>query len=90
MQERVVFALYMFPALTLTQRQAITQNGTPLPMIDNPTGTTYILLEVALRPAFDQDGFTAYIPGITAYGEGETEQEASFALCEALRAIGNR
>ena len=73
------------PVLIADQRQAIDQHGIPLPIIDELTGKTYILMSVEFIPDPDLGGITARIPGIAAYGEGETEQEASFALCEALR-----
>ena len=60
-------------------------NLPPLPIVDELTTDTYIVLSVQFIPDPDEGGFTARIPGIAAYGEGETEQEASLALCEALR-----
>ena len=38
-----------------------------------------------LIPDLEQGGFTARVPDIPAYGEGETEQEATDDLKEALR-----
>ncbi len=73
--------------VTDDQRQAIAEHGTPMAIGDGLTSETYILLSVQFIPDPNQGGFTARIPGITAYGEGETEQEASLALCEALRGI---
>ena len=73
------------PVLTDDQRQAIKQDGTPMPIVDEQAGQTYILLSVRNLPEPAQGGFLATIPGIAAYGGGETEQEASLALCEALR-----
>ena len=43
-------------------------------------------LVVELIPDPDLGGFTARIPDIPAYGEGETEDEAIADLQEALRA----
>lgn len=43
-------------------------------------------LIVELIPDFEIGGFTARIPDIPAYGEGETEDEAIADLKEALRA----
>lgn len=71
--------------VTDEQRQSIEEHGTPLPIADGLTGDTYILLSVEFISDTDQSGFTARIPGVAAYGEGETRQEASLALCEALR-----
>ena len=43
-------------------------------------------LVVEIIPDPEQGGFTACIPDIPAYGEGETEDEAIEDLREALRA----
>jgi predicted RNase H-like HicB family nuclease len=43
-------------------------------------------LTVEMIPDLDQGGFTARVPDIPAYGEGETEEEAITDLREALRA----
>lgn len=43
-------------------------------------------LTVEIIPDLDQGGFTARVPDIPAYGEGETEEEAIADLREALRA----
>jgi len=40
---------------------------------------------IELIPDPEQGGFTARIPDIPAYGEGETEEEAIADLKEALR-----
>ena len=40
---------------------------------------------IELIPDPEQGGFTARVPDIPAYGEGETEQEATDDLKEALR-----
>lgn len=75
----------MLSILSDDQRQAIEQNGAPLPIIDDLTNSTYMLMSVECTAASEQGGFIARIPGIAAYGEGETTQDASLALCEALR-----
>lgn len=41
---------------------------------------------VELIPDPEQGGFTAHVPDIPAYGEGETEDEAIADLRDALRA----
>lgn len=41
-------------------------------------------LTVELIPGTEQGGFTARVPGIPAYGEGATEEEAIADLREAL------
>ena len=43
-------------------------------------------LTVELIPDPEQGGFTARVPDIPAYGEGETEEAAITDLREALRA----
>lgn len=42
-------------------------------------------LTIELIPDPEQGGFTARLPDIPAYGEGETEQEAIDDLKEAVR-----
>jgi predicted RNase H-like HicB family nuclease len=42
---------------------------------------------IELIPDPDEGGFTACIPDIPAYGEGDTEDEAIADLKEALRAF---
>jgi predicted RNase H-like HicB family nuclease len=42
-------------------------------------------LTVELIPDPEEGGFTARVPDIPAYGEGETEEEAIADLREALR-----
>ncbi|MEX0677730.1 MAG: type II toxin-antitoxin system HicB family antitoxin [Pirellulales bacterium] len=48
-------------------------------------GNSSIPLTVELIPDEEQGGFTARIPDIPAYGEGETEEEAIADLQEAVR-----
>ena len=78
----------MLPKLNHELRQAIEAFGEPLPLCDEKTGQTYVLMKTDVTPDLI-DGFSARIPGIAAYGAGETEQEASLALCEALRGYMN-
>ncbi|MEX2172492.1 MAG: hypothetical protein WD851_24435 [Pirellulales bacterium] len=42
-------------------------------------------LTVELIPDLEEGGFTARLPDIPAYGEGETEEEALSDLKEAIR-----
>lgn len=42
-------------------------------------------LTIEIIPDLEQGGFTARLPDIPAYGEGETEQEAIDDLKEAVR-----
>lgn len=42
-------------------------------------------LAIEMIPDLDQGGFTARLPDIPAYGEGETEEEALCDLKEAIR-----
>jgi predicted RNase H-like HicB family nuclease len=43
-------------------------------------------LTVEIIPDLEQGGFTARVPDVPAYGEGDTEEEAIADLREALRA----
>lgn len=43
------------------------------------------MLTIEIIPDHEQGGFTARLPDIPAYGEGETENEAIDDLKEALR-----
>jgi predicted RNase H-like HicB family nuclease len=43
-------------------------------------------LTVEIIPDLEQGGFTARVPDMPAYGEGDTEEEAIADLREALRA----
>lgn len=43
-------------------------------------------LTVELIPDSEEGGFTARVPDVPAYGEGETEEEAIADLKEALQA----
>ncbi len=43
------------------------------------------MVTIELIPDPEQGGFTARVPDIPAYGEGETEEEAIADLKEALR-----
>lgn len=72
-------------AMSDEQRQIVEREGTPVPIVDGLTRNTYVLLGVECISDPSQSCFTARIPSITAYGEGETAQAASLALCEALR-----
>jgi predicted RNase H-like HicB family nuclease len=43
-------------------------------------------IAIEIIPDLDEGGVTARVPDIPAYGEGETEDEASLDLKEALHA----
>lgn len=43
------------------------------------------MITIELIPDPDQGGFTARLPDLPAYGEGETEEEAIADLKEAIR-----
>jgi hypothetical protein len=66
------------------QRQAVEEEGTPLPVIDDVTGEAYMLLAIEFMPDVEHGGYTARVPGIPAYGEGERKEEAILALTAAL------
>jgi predicted RNase H-like HicB family nuclease len=46
---------------------------------------TQMPLTIEIIPDHEQGGFTARLPDLPAYGEGETEQEAIDDLKEAIR-----
>ena len=48
-------------------------------------GESSVPLTVELIPDTEQGGFTARIPDIPAFGEGETEEEAIADLQQAVR-----
>lgn len=49
------------------------------------TAASDIPLTIELIPDEEQGGFTARVPDIPAYGEGETEEEAIADLEQALK-----
>lgn len=74
----------LLPSLSGILQELVEEKGVPLPILSERTDTVYMLLDLA----FDRDaegGFIARIPGIAAYGGGETKEEAALALREALR-----
>jgi hypothetical protein len=73
--------------LTITdeQREAIMEGGAPLPLVDAFTGNAYMLLGIEFISDPELGGYTARIPSIAAYGEGDSREEAVLALTEALR-----
>ena len=73
--------------LTAEQRRAIDAGGTPLTLVDEHDGAAYVLLAPELIPDPELGGFTARVPGIPAYGEGETERAAVGDLLDALTMI---
>ena len=75
----------MLPVLSDELRQAIVEDGTPLAIADDSAAKHYVLLEIELMPDGDLGAFTARVPGIGAYGEGQTKEEAALALMAALR-----
>ena len=74
----------VLPTLTTDQRYAILEHGAPLPLADDVAGQTYMLLPVEFLPD-PLGGVTARIPGINAFGGGDSKEEAALALAEALR-----
>ena len=71
------------PTVTNEQRQAITEFGTPLPLIDTQTKRTYVLMDVEVTTEPD-GGLSAFVPGIDAFGGGDTREEATLALAVIL------
>lgn len=79
----------MSPSLSSEQRQAITSEGTPLPIIDDETGLRYLLLSVQVLELPD-GSIAAAIPGLGLYGEGDASDEAVLAVAEAARLLCER
>lgn len=52
--------------------------------MDEETGEAYAVLPIEFQAGSQADGCMARVPGIPAYGEGQTEEEAIFALMAAL------
>lgn len=77
----------MLPSLSNEQRQAISSEGTPLPLMDPETGLSYLLLSVRLSELPD-GSIAAAIPGLGLYSEGSAQDEATFAIAEAARVLG--
>lgn len=69
--------------LSADQRRAVAEFGTPLPLIDTQTNQTYVLMgvEVTTEP---HGGYSACVPGIDAFGGGDTREEATLALAIIL------
>jgi len=70
--------------LSSEQRQAVAEFGTPLPVIDSETNQTYVLVEVEVSTDPQAGGFSACVPGIDAFGAGDTREEATLALVAIL------
>ena len=73
----------MFIQLSDAQREEVARNGIPLPLLDRESGHLYMLLAVTLVPA-PLGGGRSQIQGIPALGEGDTPEDAVFALTVAL------
>lgn len=80
--------------LSSEQREAIADYGTPLPITDDETGEAYMLLGIEFQTDPESGSVVARVPGIRAYGEGDSEEEAMLALSAALNsyieAFGDR
>jgi hypothetical protein len=70
------------------QREAIAQDGTPLPIIEADDGKAYIILRVNFARTEDSV-FRAVAPGVNAVGDGDLPSDALFALCVAIRTLFN-
>jgi len=76
----------MFTELSDEQRQALSRDGTPLPLLDDKTGRPYLLVPVNLSPD-PLGGVRAQIDGIEAIGGGDTPEDAVLALTVALQSL---
>jgi hypothetical protein len=79
----------MLPSLSIEQRQAIAQEGTPLPVIDADSGRAYLLLSVQFTPGFD-GSVIASVPGFGLFGDADTPDDAVAALAQAARMLCDR
>jgi hypothetical protein len=75
----------LLPSLTGHVLREAKRRGTPLAVSSEDGTAIYMLMIVHCTKDSAAATFTARIPGISAYGEGATQEEASLALCEALR-----
>ena len=71
--------------LTNEQRQAIAEEGTPLPLFDDDTPASYIVLKLNVVPDLKLGTVTASLPGFPAYGEGKTRMQATLTFVAALQ-----
>jgi predicted RNase H-like HicB family nuclease len=74
----------LLPSLTGELQDAVKERGIPLPAVDDE-GKMYMLLNVECTADTVAGGYVARVPTINAFGEGDTEEEATIALTEALR-----
>ena len=72
--------LFQLSTNTASARYGMGRHSSPL------AGAMNQQLTVELIPDSGERGFTARVPDIPAYGEGETEEEALADLKEALQA----
>lgn len=82
----VLTYLCMLPTLSNEQRQAMEQLGTPLPLFDEGNQEAYVILQARVTPD-PLGGYSAHVPGITAYGGGGTAEEATLTLSVVLREV---
>jgi hypothetical protein len=73
----------LLPMLSGEVQRRIDEFGVPVPVVDE-NGRVLMLLEPVFTHVFD--GYSARLPGINAFAEGSTREEAAFALREALQA----
>lgn len=78
----------MLPSLTAEQRQAIAQEGTPLPLVDADSGQAYLFLAVQFSPGVD-GSVIASVPGLGIYGDADTPDDAIMSLAQAARMLTN-
>ncbi len=67
-------------------REAIEQDGTPLPLIEPDEGKAYLVLRVNIGRT--QNGvFRAVAQGVNAVGDGDIPSDALFALCMGIEML---
>jgi len=84
MERRRAILGHMLPRIDDEIGQAIEQSGTPLAVVDDAMATMYMLLPIDCLPD-PAGGVLACVPGIDAFGSGDTNENAALALMQALR-----
>ena len=74
----------LLPSLPIDLQKAVEEVGLPLPLSAEDGEHVYLLLECDTT-FHRKRGYTASIQGVSAFGEGDTKEEAALALREALR-----
>ena len=86
----LVLRVAMISIVSAEQRQSIAEFGTPLSVVDLESNQIYVLIEVEVSTDPQSGDFSACVPGIDAFGGGDTREEATLALAVILgKALGS-